>query len=89
MKENKIDTIFTAITNKCGERDRFGNWKIKGSKRTYRIKPQSVSIRFEVLLKDGQWRSINPNKDYTPVYYKNSTPETINSLLDKLVAAAN
>lgn len=84
-----IDSIFAVITAKCGERDHYGNWKIKGSRKTYRIKPQSVSLRFEVLLNSGVWRSINPNKDYTPVYYKNSTSESIGTLVDKLIATAD
>lgn len=68
--------IINALDKEFGKyKDSFGNYKFKGEKKVFRIKVQSLGLRFERLLKFStgvtQWQNICDQ----PVYYKNQEVE--------------
>ena len=87
---NKKEAVLTALEAKIGKRDTYGNWTFKGKYRTYRIKPQATSLRFEEkwVFSDGtsQWHNITMNRSH---YYKDADIEKITKIADRMKELSN
>jgi len=69
QKDNKIQSIKDLLVSKGWVEDRYGNFKLQQPTKTYRVKIQDISIRYEL-----QWTRADNSKDWVNVrsdYLKN------------------
>lgn len=77
--------IINALDREFGKyKDSYGNYKFKGEKKVFRIKVQSLGLRFERLLKfstgETQWRNLYSK----PIYFKNQEVEKTLNIARKM-----
>lgn len=86
---NKKEEVLAALEAKIGSRDRYGNWTFKGKFRTYRIKVQATSLRFERkwVFSDGSsmWHNLSSKSHY----FKDINVEEVAAYAEKLKKLSN